>query len=81
MLGWGVRWLPDCFVSLNILEFFIRLRNWRVPNCLKIMSVKIVIDCVFFFSDCDDGKPADGDDDIIFEDFARLRLKGADGDA
>lgn len=36
----------------------------------------IFVICVWFHSD-DDGK----DDDIIFEDFARLRLKGAETEA
>lgn len=36
---------------------------------------------VFLFHSEDDVKPSGEDDDIIFEDFARLRLKGTEGDA
>lgn len=38
---------------------------------------KIYIERSFInFSNCPYFREADGDDDIIFEDFARLRLKG-----
>ncbi|XP_065221088.1 beta-arrestin-2 isoform X2 [Planococcus citri] len=54
--------------------------NAESDNISDSCTIPIEDNLIQLDTDCDD-KPGDADDDIIFEDFARLRLKGSDGDA